>query len=236
MYSAHGFRSRDDLVRHYTPLVKRLAYHLVGRLPPSVQVDDLIQAGLMGLLDAAGHYDERQGASFETYATIRIRGAMLDEVRRQDWVPKSVHRKARQIAEAIHAVEAVKLGDATDQEVAAELGVSLEEYHALLQDASTGKWLSLDELGTDDSPYVDHVASEGLQPFDEIREERFQQRFAEAIAHLPERERLVVALYYDRGLNLKEIGAVIGVGESRVSQILGQSHARLRARLSDWLG
>jgi RNA polymerase sigma factor for flagellar operon FliA len=160
---------------------------------------------------------------------------MLDEVRRQDWVPKSVHRKARQVAEAIHAVEAAKCGDATDQEVAAELGLPLEDYHALLQEASTGKWISLDELGTDDSPFVEHVASDAPQPFEQIRDARFQQRLAEAIGSLPERERLVVTLYYDRGLNLKEVGAVLGVGESRVSQLLSQCHARLRARLHDWL-
>ena len=236
MYTADGYISKDDLVTRYASLVKRLAYHVIGRLPPSVQVEDLIQAGMIGLLDAAAHYDERQGASFETYATIRIRGAMLDEVRRQDWVPKSVHRKARQVAKAIHAVEAAKRGDATDQEVAAELGISLDEYHTLVQEASTGKWLSLDELGNEDTPYVEQYPSDTPQPFDQVREERFNKRLAEAIASLPERERLVLALYYDRGLNLKEVGAILGVSESRVSQLLGQTHARLRARLQDWLG
>jgi RNA polymerase sigma factor for flagellar operon FliA len=235
MYSASGLGNKDELVNRYAPLVKRLAYHLLGRLPASIQADDLIQAGLIGLLDAAAHYDERQGAAFETYATIRIRGAMLDEVRRQDWVPKSVHRKARQIAEAIHAVEAEKLGDASDQEVAAKLGVPLDEYYAMLQEASTGKWLSLDELNAEDSPFIDQFAADTPQPFEEIREEAFQKRLAEAIGLLPERERLVVALYYERGLNLKEIGAILDVGESRVSQLLGQSHARLRARLRDWI-
>jgi RNA polymerase sigma factor for flagellar operon FliA len=235
MYSASGLGNKDELVNRYAPLVKRLAYHLLGRLPASIQADDLIQAGLLGLLDAASHYDERQGAAFETYATIRIRGAMLDEVRRQDWVPKSVHRKARQIAEAIHAVEAEKLGDASDQEVAAKLGIPLDEYYSMLQEASTGKWLSLDELNAEDSPFIDQFPADTPQPFEEIREEAFQKRLAEAIGLLPERERLVVALYYERGLNLKEIGAILDVGESRVSQLLGQSHARLRARLRDWI-
>ncbi len=126
-YSTSGAKAmHEDLVTTHAPLVKRIAYHLMNRLPPSVQVDDLIQAGMIGLLEAAGNYDAGQGASFETYAGIRIRGAMLDEIRRSDWTPRSVHRKARQVAEA--------------------LDISLEEYHQILADASGARIFSYEEL------------------------------------------------------------------------------------------
>lgn len=235
MYYAQGNISKEGLVERYAPMVKRIALHLTGRLPPNIQLDDLIQVGLLGLLEAAGNYDERQGASFETYASIRIRGAMLDEVRRQDWVPKSVHRKAREIAEAVRVVEAEKGAGAVDHEVAKQLGISLSEYHELLSEASAGKWMSLEDLGSEESPFVDQCRSDELPPLERLLDEHFNRHLAEAITSLPERERLIIALYYDQGLNLKEIGAVIGVGESRVSQLMSQAHARLRARLHDWV-
>lgn len=235
MYSPKELSNPDELVERYAPLVQRLAYHLMGRLPSSVQVDDLIQAGMLGLLDAARQYSSSHGASFETYASIRIRGAMLDELRRLDWVPKSVHRRAREIADAIHRIESNTGQAATDTAVARMLGISLDEYHHALQEAQTGRWLSLDELTAADNPYIDAVSSDGPGPLEEVAESRFQEHLAEAVKHLPERERLIISLYYDRMLNLKEIGAVLGVGESRVCQLMGQAHARLRARLKDWI-
>ena len=233
MYSATGYASTDDLVARYAPLVKRIAYHLVGRLPASVMVDDLIQAGMLGLLDASTHYDKRQGASFETYATIRIRGAMIDELRRNDWAPKSLHKRARELAEAIARVEAATGRDARDQEVATELGVPLEEYHRLLQETNGARMLSFDDLGGDDP--VALFSSDEQAPAEQFEEERFRQQLVQAIDSLPERERLIMALYYEEELNLREIGAVLNVSESRISQLLSQAHLRLRGRLTDWV-
>lgn len=235
MYTAQGIRSDDALVTRFAPLVKRIAYHMIGRLPASVMVDDLIQAGMIGLLDAARHYDESQGASFETYASIRVRGAMLDELRRNDWAPKSVHRKAREAAEAVRRVEADTGRDATDQQVAREMGISLDEYHQILLDASTSKVANFEDLGLDESAMGDGLPVNEPAPLREVQNERFATSLAAAIETLPERERLVLSLYYDKELNLKEIGAVLNVTESRVSQLLSQAYLRLRARLGDWL-
>lgn len=235
MYTAQGIRSDDELVTRFAPLVKRIAYHLIGRLPASVMVDDLIQAGMIGLLDAARHYDEHQGASFETYASIRVRGAMLDELRRNDWAPKSVHRKARDAAEAVRRVEVDTGRDATDKEVACEMGISIEEYHQILLDSSTSKVAHFEDMGLDENAVGDGLPESEPAPLREVQNERFASSLAEAIETLPERERLVLSLYYDKELNLKEIGAVLNVSESRVSQLLSQAYLRLRARLGDWL-
>lgn len=234
-YSAARQRVHEDLVLRYAPLVKRIAYHLMNRLPPSVQADDLIQAGMIGLLEASKNYDPAQGASFETYAGIRIRGAMLDEIRRSDWTPRSVHRKARQVAEAMREIENREGRDARDQEVADALGMSLTDYHQILQDASGCRIFSLDELTAlgELEPHAHQCAIKG--PYDGLQQAAFKKALVEAIAGLPERERLVIAMYYDEELNLREIGQVLGVSESRVCQIHSQAAMRLRARLSDWL-
>ncbi len=234
MYSATGLYSRDDLAERHAPLVKRLAYHLVGRLPPSVQVDDLIQAGMLGLLDAASHYDESQGASFETYATIRIRGAMIDELRRNDWAPKAVHRRARELAEAIHQVEARTGRDATDLEVAEAMNISLDEYHQILQESSSSRMLSVEDIGVEENAFHEVTPSNEPAPLELVQKERFHAHLAGAIEKLPERERIIMSLYYEEELNLKEIGVIFKVSESRISQILSQAHLRLRSRLTDW--
>ncbi len=223
----------DDLVQRYAPLVKRIAYHLAGRLPSSVQPGDLIQAGMIGLIEAARHYDPSHGASFETYAGIRVRGAMFDEVRKGDWAPRSVHRKAREVAKAVNRVEGRKGGEARDTEIAEALGVSLEEYHQTLQDISGHRVLSLDDLGPDDDGYAgDSIAGNEADPLDELAAGELKKAVAEGIAELPEREQLVLSLYYDEELNLREIGAALGVTESRVCQIHSQALVRLRARMS----
>lgn len=228
--------SLDELVERHAPLVKRIAYHLISRLPPNVQVEDLIQSGMVGLLEAARNYDSGQGASFETYAGIRIRGAMLDDIRKTDWAPRSVHRKARQVAEAVHEIENAMGRDAKDSEVAEALGISLDEYHQILADASNSKVFSFDEIfATGETEQKERVMGHLPSPYEGIQESDFQSDLAEAIDGLPERERLVMSLYYDDELNLREIGEVLGVSESRVCQIHGQAMVRIRSRLVDWL-
>jgi len=223
-------------VEEYAPLVKRIAHHMMMRMPASVQVEDLIQAGMIGLLEAAQKYDASRGASFETYAGIRIRGAIVDEMRRGDWAPRSVHRNTRRVADAIAAVEARSGRDAQDQEVAAELGVELGEYFTMLQDANSSRLFSFEEAFGDDDSRLEsgNTSMAFIGPFDGIKRESLKQSLAQAINQLPEREKLVLALYYDEELNLKEIGQVIGVSESRVSQIHSQAALRLRSRLVGW--
>ncbi|MEW6354374.1 MAG: RNA polymerase sigma factor FliA [Pseudomonadota bacterium] len=234
LYTATQPGAQDELVNRHAPLVKRIAYHLMARLPSCVQVDDLIQAGMIGLLEAARNYDAAQGASFETYASIRVRGAMLDEVRKGDWAPRSVHRKARAMAQAVREVEN-KLGrDARDQEIAAHLGMGLDEYYSMLQDATAYHVFSFDEMGVDEGALAEGCADHRLNPFEGLQGEDFQRALVEAVGGLPERERLVIALYYDEEMNLREIGAVLGVSESRISQIHAQALVRLQARMRSW--
>lgn len=225
----------NELVTRYAPLVKRIAYHIMSRLPPSVQVDDLIQAGMIGLLEASRNYDAKQGASFETYAGIRIRGSMLDEIRKGDWAPRSVHRKARQVAEAVRKIENETGRDARDHEVAEALEMPLDKYHKTLQDASSCRLLSFEDMGMNEDSVPSKLAGSSTNPFDGVQRDDFKKNLAEAISGLPERERLVLTLYYDEELNLREIGSVIGVSESRVSQIHSQALIRLQARLGHWV-
>lgn len=224
----------DQLVVKYATLVKRIAYHLMGRLPPTVQADDLIQSGMIGLLEAARNYDETQGASFETYAGIRVRGAMLDEIRKNDWVPRSVHKKTRMVAEVVREIENRTGRDARDHEIAEGLGVTLAEYHKILKDTGSQRIFSFDEIGLDGTSLSETYADERTGPFEGLQSDGFKQNLLEAIAGLPERERLVMGLYYEEELNLREIGAILGVSESRVSQIHSQAVIRLQARLTPW--
>jgi RNA polymerase sigma factor for flagellar operon FliA len=223
-----------ELVQRHGDLVRRIAHHLAARLPPSVDVTDLIQAGLIGLLEAARNYSGAHGASFETYAGIRIRGAMLDELRRGDWAPRSVHRRLREISAAMRAIEQEKGRDARDSEIAQRLGIGLDEYHRCVQDAAQCQVLSMSAHDDDDSDL--DCPGDGGSPQDEVERSEFQNELAAGIQSLPEREKLVLSLYYDDELNLREIGEVLGVSESRVCQIHGQALLRLRSRLSGWAG
>lgn len=235
MYAAMQATTTNEMVVKHAPLVKRIAYHLMGRLPNTVQFDDLVQAGMLGLLESIKHYDASQGASFETYAGIRIRGAMLDELRRSDWTPRSVHKKARMVADAIREVENQVGRDAKDSEVAARLGISVDEYNHILQDSASCKTFSVEELIQGEEGVIEGVHATTQQPDEQLLQENFQKALAKAISELPERERVVISLYYDEELNLREIGKVLDVTESRVSQICSQAMLRLRARLADWL-
>ncbi len=226
----------DFDVEHYAPLVKKIAYHLLAKMPASVQLDDLIQAGMLGLLEAAQKFDGSKGASFETYAGIRIKGSMVDEMRRGDWVPRSVHRNARRISQAMTRLEASLGREATDAEVAAYLEIPLDDYHSMLGDSMGGRLFSYnEEIDDEDSCVSSEESSLPLQdPAKGVQQQGMQTALAHAISQLPEREQMVLSLYYEQELNLKEIGLVLGVSESRVSQIHSQAALRLKGKLSGW--
>jgi RNA polymerase sigma factor for flagellar operon FliA len=223
-----------EIVEQHTALVRRIAYHLVTRLPATVQADDLIQSGMIGLLEASRNYRPTHGASFETYAGIRIRGAMLDEIRRQDWAPRSLFRKMRQVSEAMREIENSEARDARDSEVAERLGMSLTEYHRILKDASGHKVFSTEELNSGLDSVSSGMFGNISGPLDSLEGDEFRRSLSRAVGSLPEREKMVMSLYYDHELNLREIGELLGVTESRVCQIHGQAVLRLQARLRDW--
>jgi len=234
MYTDVQKDQRDQRILDNLPLVKRIAYHLVSRLPSSVQLDDLIQAGMVGLIEAAKHYDPSQGASFETYAGIRIRGAILDEVRHADWSPRSLHRKLRQVSGAMRDIENLTGRDAKDNEVAERLGISLDEFHTIMRDSASTRLFSLDQEDEDGHSQVMNLISAEKEPLMALQKEGFKQALAKTISELPEREQMVMSLYYNEELNLKEIGQVLDISESRVCQIHGQALSRVRIKLSDW--
>ena len=234
--AAYGAANQMQLlVEKHAPLVKRIAYHLLARLPASVQVDDLIQSGMIGLIEAAKNFDNTKGASFETFAGIRIRGSMLDEMRRGDWTPRSVHRNARLIAETIAELEAEFGRDVKDVEVAEKLDITLDEYHHMLSDVSSGRIIGIEDLGISDDVLVTANDKQDDHLYEEQASDAFQHALIKNISSLPEREAIVLSLYYNDELNLKEIGEVLSVSESRVSQIHSQALVRLRARMQDWL-
>lgn len=222
------------MIHQYSSLVKKIAQHLMAKLPPCVQIDDLIQAGMLGLLEASSHYDLKKGASFETYASIRIRGAMLDEIRRGDWIPRSVHRNTRRINEAIRKIENVTNREAKDSEVAAALNVTIEDYHHMVQDAHGVRLYALEEFNlSEDGLYS--TSSAHLEPLQGLQREDFRLNLMKGLESLPDRERLVLKLYYDEELNLRQVGEVLGVSESRASQIHAQAILKLHARFKSWI-
>ncbi len=224
-------RPEQALLEQHSVLVRRIAHHLLARMPGGISLDDLVQAGMMGLMEALRKYDGSRGASFETYAGIRIRGAMLDEVRRTDWAPRSVHRNSRQISEAIRQLEHRLGRSPSEREIADEMGMTLDEYFQVIHDALSSRLFSFESLVEDG---VQAEQDHGDDVLGGFSRERLQIELAEAIRQLPEREALVLSLYYDEELNLKEIGEVLGVSESRISQIHSQAVVRLRSRLSGW--
>lgn len=233
MYTAHGVLDKQQLIAQYAPLVKRIAFHLMARLPASVQVEDLIQNGMLGLLDALGRFDDSQGAQFETYAVQRIRGAMLDGLRENDWMPRSVRREMRRVETAIHQLEHRLGRSPSETELADSLGMPLSEYQDLLLDARGHQLLNLEDLsGDDEEGFLDrHETGATQDPLAMLLEEDMRGLLVQAIEALPEREKLVMSLYYEEELNLREIGEVLGVTESRVCQLHSQAIARLRAQV-----
>lgn len=218
----------DRQLREYLPLVKQIALHLSARLPASIELDDLMQAGMMGLLHACEQYRAEAGASFRTYASIRIKGAMLDELRRGDWLPRRIQRELRRVAEAVDLAGARTGGQPGERDIAETLGMSLADYQALAGELACARMLPLGEEDLELLP-------KGEDPAGLADSQRFREQLAICVAELPDREQLMMALYYDEGLNLKEVGAVLGVSESRVSQLHGQALARLRSALRGWL-
>jgi len=226
--------SSEDLVTEHVELVKKIAHHLAARLPATVDVNDLMQSGMVGLLEASANFDESRGASFETYAGIRIRGAMLDDIRKHDWTPRSVHHKYRRVTEAMHSVEAETGRAATSEEVAEKLEISLEEYHKILADSACSRLFSYEETLEEPTLQRKPPSSNTPRPDQQLFQDQFREQLAGSIDQLPEREKLVLSLYYEQELNLKEIGAVLDVSESRVCQIHGQAVMRLRAASKRW--
>ncbi|SCK06204.1 RNA polymerase sigma factor FliA [Vogesella sp. LIG4] len=231
-------REQIDIER-YTPLVKKLASMMVARLPANVDINDLIQVGIIGLMEAAKQFDVSQGVLFETFASQRIRGAMLDELRREDWMPRQTRRNSRQIEDAIHKLEQ-QLGRAPlESEIADYMDLPLEQYQEMLGECRGISLVHFDDNADDEggsANQVENVADDNSpEPVDVLASDAFRSALVEAIKLLPERDQLVMSLYYEQELNLKEIGAVLGVSESRVCQLHSQAITRLRSRLRDWV-
>ena len=238
MYTASGIVERHGPVEHFAPLVRKIAHHLQSRLPASVEVDDLIQAGMVGLMDAVARFEDGQGAQFETYASQRIRGAMLDELRQNDWLPRTVRKTQRQIEAALARVEHRVGRAATEVEAAREIGVDLADYQSMLAEARGGQLVYYEDFdgeGDGGEAFIDrHCVDETSDPLAQLKEGRARQALIAAIENLPEREKLLMGLYYEQDLNFREIAAVMSVTESRVCQLHTQAVARLRNKLKDW--
>ena len=240
MYTVKGKADKNHLLTEHMPLVKRLAHHMKAKLPPSVEVDDLVQAGMIGLLDAISRYEETHGAQFETYAVLRIRGAMLDELRNSDWLPRSMRQNMRKIEAAMASLQQ-KLGHApTESEVAKSLKLSLSDYQDMLSDGGGHQLVYYEDFHGEEGndSFLDRYAVDDADPLRSLLDGDFRQAVIDAIDALPPREKMLMGLYYEEELNLKEIGAVMGVSESRVSQLHTQAVARLRAALREqaWTG
>jgi len=235
--------SREKLILHYAPLVKYVAGRVSSGLPPSVEFADLVSYGVFGLLDAIDKYDPGRGIKFETYAIARVKGAIIDELRADDWVPRSIRYKAREIERVYAVLEGELKRIPTDEEVARKLGIEVEEYLSLLSKLSVMSLVALDELWTVSGDRLDKITLADMvedvktkDPSQSFEIEEMKDIIAEAINHLPERERIVIALYYYEGLNMREIGEVLSVTESRVCQMHTKAILRLRARLNVTLG
>lgn len=230
--------TKDEIVVKYASLVKYLAQKIAIRLPANIELDDLISAGVIGLMDAVDKYDSSRDNKFKTYAEFRIRGAMLDELRSQDWVPRSVREKAKQLERVFARIEQAKGRPATDAEICDELKISPEEFSELLNEVRSVSLLNYDDLNslakTDKKSMVSLIESGKLNnPFAEVSRNNLKGMVEKAIADLPEKQRLVLALYYYEDMNLKEIGQVLEVTESRVSQLHTQAVLRLKSKLKN---
>ncbi|VTU27019.1 Sigma-F factor [Variovorax sp. PBS-H4] len=246
MYTAQGTIEKSHLLKQHQPMVRRIALQMLAKLPASVELDDLIQAGMIGLLDASTRYQDNRGAQFETFASQRIRGAMIDELRANDWGSRGLRQSARKVESAIQALEH-RLGRAPNEgEIAKELKMTLEAYQGLLQEIQGCQLLYVEDFSQDsegDSPFLDRHASGARDergsasddPLAQLMESGFRHQLVAAIGELPERDRLLLNLYYEEELNLREIGAILEVSQSRVCQLHSQAISRLRGKLKDLL-
>lgn len=235
MYKTSGMLNMDAAIERYSPLVKRMAHHMRAKLPQSVQLDDIIQAGLIGLMDAISRFQENQGTQFETYATQRIRGAILDELRSNDWLPRGLRRSMREIEGAISRLEQTLGRAPTEREMAKEIGITLKEYQQRLQEARGYQLFHIEDFASgDDDGFLDrNLPDNAANPLERLQDSRLREELVQAIKDLPERERLLMGLYYDKELNFREIAAVLEVSESRVCQLHSQAVARLRVKIKD---
>ena len=219
MYTAKGQLDVNSMLKQYSPLVRRLAHQMIAKLPANVEVDDLIQVGMIGLTDALSRYDAAQGVQFETFATQRIRGAMLDELRGNDYLSRGTRKHQREIESALHRLQQRLGRSPAESEIAKEMGLSLAEYQELLGKVRGTQLVYLEDMSGDegDADFLDrHVADEEADPLAQLRDQRMRQALVDAIKTLPEREQYVMSMYYEHDMNLKEIAAVLKVTESRV--------------------
>jgi RNA polymerase sigma factor for flagellar operon FliA len=237
MYTAKGRLDSGSLLKQFSPLVRRLAHQMIAKLPANVEIDDLIQVGMIGLNDALARFDPSQGVQFETFATQRIRGAMLDELRGSDWMSRGDRRHQRMIETAVHKLEQ-KLGRApSETEIAAEMGMKLTDYQELLGKVRGTQLVYLEDMSGDDGDedFLDrHMVDADANPLGRLSDRKMREALVAAIENLPQREQYVMSMYYEHDMNLKEIAAVLGVTESRVCQLHSQSIARLRTRMREW--
>ena len=235
MYTAKGQLDRNALIRQYQPLVRKLAHHMMAKLPANVQVDDLIQVGLMGLSEALTRFEATQGAQFETFATQRIRGAMLDELRENDWVSRGVRKSQKDIEVSMRRLEHRLGRSPLESEIAADLGMSLTDYQGLLGRVKGTQLVYLEDMNhnpDDEDSFLDrHLGDSEADPLNMLSDHRMRQALVAAIKNLPEREQHIMSMYYEEDMNLKEIAAVLDVTESRICQLHSQSIARLRAKM-----
>ena len=242
MYNVNGKTDKNDLLQLHAPLVKKLAHQMKAKLPPSVEVDDLIQAGMIGLLDAINRYEETHGAQFETYAVQRIRGAMLDELRSSDWLPRSIRQSTRKIEDAIHVLMQQLGRPPQEAEVAKQLKMSLNEYQEMLTECGGHQLIYYEDFHDAEGGHEHFLdryqTSQSDDPLQNLINGGFRDAVIDSIRALPEREKILMGLYYEQEMNLKEIGAVMGVSESRVCQLHSQAIARMRSTLREqaWTG
>lgn len=229
--------NREQVIIQYSPMIKYVANRIAMRLPPHIEVDDLISVGVLGLMDAITKYDSSRGAKFKTYAEFRVRGAILDELRSMDWVPRSIRQKASQVDKVVQGLQAKLRRTPEDEEVAQEMGLSLDQFHETLNETKSIPIFSLEDLGIakesgDQQSLLDCLAGKAdADPQTQVRLVELKEIIAKAIDALPEKERLMVSLYYYEELTMKEIGAVLDITESRVSQIHSKAVYRLRTKL-----
>jgi len=236
MYTAKGTLNRDEQLRKYSPLVRRLAHHMIAKLPPSVELDDLIQVGMIGLTEAISRYEPSQGVQFETFASQRIRGAMIDELRDGDWMSRGSRKSQKDIEQAVHRLQQKLHRAPMESEIAKELGMGLAEYQHLLAKVRGTQLVYLEDIngGEDEDSFLDrHMGVHEADPSAVLQDQRMRMALVAAIKGLPDREQQIMSMYYEHDMNLKEIAAVLGVTESRICQLHSQSIARLRARLRE---